>query len=92
MPVCSLFSQLYGEAPNLANIEFASDVSISPKISLKIIPATMVDVRAGMNKADLNTFLNFTSLESKKTARIRGTGIKISNVQKVYFTVFNSAV
>ena len=52
----------------------------------------MVEVRAGMNKADLNTFLTFTSLESKKTARIRGTGIKISNVQKVYFTVLNSAV
>src|SRR5699024_11211568 len=80
IPDHPLYCQSIGAKPTQPIIWFATDESDSAKTNLKIIPATTVDVRVGINNADRNIVLNFTTVESNNTARIIGIVTKITTV------------
>src|SRR5690606_4994693 len=83
MPVFQCIIHCLGEKPSKAITSLASEDSDSPKIKRKTTPATITEVRAGMNKADLNTLLSGVNLELRMTAKTSGTGINMISVHRV---------
>lgn len=77
-----------GAAPKIAIMVFINEPGGSPNISLKIVPATTTEVRAGINRVDRKKFLPIVNLLLSQHARIMGIGINKIKVKTVYIKLF----
>ena len=73
LPLSANISHCRGCPPSAVSIAFTGAVSCVPKARRNTIPATIMDVRAGMKNRDLKKADPLTSPECRSTAKSSGT-------------------
>jgi hypothetical protein len=81
-----------GPNPKMPLIWLNIAVSCPPNAYLKNIPATITEVKAGMNNADLKILRPRNNLLFNNTASTNGNGINIAMVKNVYVKLAFNAV